>query len=137
MNLPKGFFANGLHCGIKKNGKKDMSLFYSEKPSFAAGVFTKNIFKAAPVIVSQKNIKNKIHCIVANSGCANACTGERGIGDAKKICNLTAAQLNVKPENILVASTGVIGQYLPMKEIEYGIKNLIVSEFQNFRISEK
>ncbi|HAX62329.1 MAG TPA: ornithine acetyltransferase, partial [Elusimicrobia bacterium] len=121
MNLPKGFFANGLHCGIKKNGKKDLSLFYSEKPCVAAGVFTKNIFKAAPVLVSQKNIKNKIHCIAANSGCANACTGERGIGDAKKICELTAAQLNVKSENILVASTGVIGQYLPMDKIKKGI----------------
>ncbi len=129
MNLPKGFFANGLHCGIKKNGKKDLSLFYSEKPCIAAGVFTKNIFKAAPVIVSQKNIKNKIYAIVANSGCANACTGERGISDAKRICELTAAQLNIKPENILVASTGVIGQYLPMHKIENGIKKL-VSQFQ-------
>ncbi|MBI5573078.1 MAG: bifunctional glutamate N-acetyltransferase/amino-acid acetyltransferase ArgJ [Elusimicrobia bacterium] len=124
MNFPKGFFANGLHCGIKKNGKKDLSIFYSEKPSVAAGVFTKNIFKAAPVIISQKNIKNKIHCIVANSGCANACTGERGIGDVKKICELTADKLNVKPENILVASTGVIGQYLPMEKIENGIRKL-------------
>lgn len=121
MNLPKGFFVNGLHCGIKKNGKKDLSLFYSEKPCVASGVFTKNIFKAAPVIVSRKNIKNKIYAIVANSGCANACTGETGISDAKKICELTADELNVKPENILVASTGVIGQYLPMHKIENGI----------------
>ncbi|MFA5779873.1 MAG: bifunctional glutamate N-acetyltransferase/amino-acid acetyltransferase ArgJ [Elusimicrobiota bacterium] len=129
MNFPKGFFANGLHCGIKKNGKKDISLFYSEKPCVAAGVFTKNIFKAAPVIVSQKNIKNKIYAIVANSGCANACTGERGISDAKRTCELTADKLNVKPENILVASTGVIGQYLPMHKIENGIKKL-VPQFQ-------
>ncbi|MFH0947613.1 MAG: bifunctional ornithine acetyltransferase/N-acetylglutamate synthase [Elusimicrobiota bacterium] len=122
--LPKGFFADGLHCGIKKNGKKDLSLFYSEKPCVAAGVFTKNIFKAAPVIVSQKNIKNKIHSIVANSGCANACTGERGIKDAKKTCELTAKELKVKPGNILVASTGVIGQYLPMDKIKIGVKKL-------------
>jgi len=134
-NLLKGFFANGLHCGIKKNGKKDLSIFYSGKPCVASGVFTKNIFKAAPVIVSQKNIKNKIHAIVANSGCANACTGKRGIDDAKKICELTAAQLNVKPENILVASTGVIGQYLPMEKIKTGIKKL-VSQFHNSRILE-
>jgi len=124
MNLPKGFFANGLHCGIKKNGKKDLSIFYSEKSCVASGMFTKNIFKAAPVIVSQKNIKNKIHAIVANSGCANACTGERGISDAKKICDLTADKLNVKPANILVASTGVIGQFLPMSKFENGIKKL-------------
>ncbi|MDO8733964.1 MAG: bifunctional glutamate N-acetyltransferase/amino-acid acetyltransferase ArgJ, partial [Elusimicrobiota bacterium] len=129
MSLPKGFFVNGLHCGIKKNEKNDISIFYSEKPCVAAGVFTKNIFKAAPVIVSQKNIKNKIYAIVANSGCANACTGERGISDAKKICELTADKLNIKPENILVASTGVIGQYLPMHKIENGIKKL-VSQFQ-------
>lgn len=124
MNLPKGFFANGLHCGIKKNGKKDLSIFYSEKPCIAAGLFTKNIFKAAPVIVSQKNINKKIHCIVANSGCANACTDERGIADAKRTCELTADKLNVKPENILVASTGVIGQYLPMDKVTTGIKSL-------------
>ncbi|MFH1540980.1 MAG: bifunctional glutamate N-acetyltransferase/amino-acid acetyltransferase ArgJ [Elusimicrobiota bacterium] len=122
--FPKGFFADGLYCGIKKNGKKDLSLFYSEKPCVAAGMFTKNVFKAAPVIVSQKNIKNEIHAIVVNSGCANACTGERGTKDARKMCELTADKLNVKPENILVASTGVIGQYLPMEKIKKGIEKI-------------
>lgn len=134
-NFPKGFFTDGLHCGIKKGKKKDLSIFYFKKPCVAAGMFTKNIFKAAPIIVSQKNIKNKIYGIIANSGCANACTGEKGIKDAKKMCELTANELNVKPKNILVASTGVIGQFLPMAKIKNGIKN-IVSNFHNFTISQ-
>ncbi|PKM92812.1 MAG: hypothetical protein CVU80_01420 [Elusimicrobia bacterium HGW-Elusimicrobia-4] len=82
-----------------------------------------------------KNIKNEIHSIVANSGCANACTGERGIKDVQKMCELTANKLKVKPENILIASTGVIGQYLPMDKVEFGIKKF-VSQFQNFTISQ-
>ncbi|MDD5686346.1 MAG: bifunctional glutamate N-acetyltransferase/amino-acid acetyltransferase ArgJ [Elusimicrobia bacterium] len=135
MSFPKGFFVNGLHCGIKKNGKKDLSLFYSGKPCVAAGMFTKNIFKAAPVIVSQKNIRNKIYGIIANSGCANACTGKRGIKDAEKICELTAKELNINPKNVLVASTGVIGQFLPISKIEKGIKN-IVHELKNSRVNE-
>ncbi|MEW6557296.1 MAG: bifunctional glutamate N-acetyltransferase/amino-acid acetyltransferase ArgJ [Elusimicrobiota bacterium] len=134
-DLPKGFFVDGIHCGIKKNGKKDLSLFYSVKPCVAAGMFTRNIFKAAPVIVSQKNIKNKISAIVVNSGCANACTGKRGIKDAEKMCELTAKNLNVKPENILVASTGVIGQFLPMDKIKNGIEKL-TQEPKNSRTQE-
>ncbi len=122
--LPIGFNAAGVFCGLKKNGKNDLAFFYSEKPCDAVGVFTKNLVKAAPIIVSQKNIKNKISAIIANSGCANACTGQKGIRDAQKMCKLTAKNLGVKSKNILVASTGVIGQYLPMDKIEYGIKKL-------------
>ncbi|MBN1384463.1 MAG: bifunctional glutamate N-acetyltransferase/amino-acid acetyltransferase ArgJ [Elusimicrobia bacterium] len=124
MNFPKGFFANGVHCGIKKNGNKDISVFYSKKPCIAAGKYTKNIFKAAPVIVSRKNIKNKIHAIIVNSGCANACTGRKGIVDAEHTCDIIEKEFNVKSKNVLVASTGVIGQYLPMDKISKGIKKL-------------
>lgn len=131
--FPKGFHACGIHCGIKKNGKNDLSIFYSATPCTAAGVFTKNLVKAAPVIVSKKNIKNKISAIIANSGCANACTGKRGIKDAEEMCAITAKMLNVKPLNILVASTGVIGQFLPMNKIKNGIKN-IFSELSNYQI---
>jgi len=119
MNFPKSFFANGLHCGIKKNSNNDLSVFYSYKPCIAAGMFTTNIFRAAPVIVSEKNIKNKIYAIIANSGCANACTGERGIKDAMAMCEMTAKKINVKAENVLVASTGVIGQFLPINKIDW------------------
>jgi len=124
MIFPKGFYAAGTRCGIKKNGKKDLSIFYSKNPCVAAGMFTKNLFKAAPVIVSQKNIKNKIYAVVANSGCANACTGKKGINDAKKMCEFAAGEFNIKPQNVLVASTGVIGQFLPLNKIEDGIKKL-------------
>jgi glutamate N-acetyltransferase / amino-acid N-acetyltransferase len=125
MSFPKGFLVNGLHCGIKKkSGKKDLSIFYSDKSCVASGMFTKNIFKAAPVIISQKNVKNKIRVIIANSGRANACTGKKGLKDAKKMCELTAKEFDLNPENILVASTGVIGQFLPIEKIRRGIKKL-------------
>src|SRR3989339_744286 len=131
MNFPKSFFANGLHCGIKKNSNNDLSVFYSYKPCIAAGMFTTNIFRAAPVIVSEKNIKNKIYAIIANSGCANACTGERGIKDAMAMCEMTAKKINVKAENVLVASTGVIGQFLPINKIENGINKIMSKNIQN------
>jgi len=124
MILPKGFCIAGTHCGIKKNGKKDLSIFYSKKPCVAAGMFTINLFKAAPVIVSQKNIKNKIYAVIANSGCANACTGKKGINDAKKMCEFAASEFNIRPHNVVVASTGVIGQFLPMDKIKTGVNNL-------------
>ncbi|OGS34398.1 MAG: bifunctional ornithine acetyltransferase/N-acetylglutamate synthase [Elusimicrobia bacterium RIFOXYC2_FULL_34_12] len=131
MNFPKSFFVNGLHCGIKKNSNNDLSVFYSYKPCIAAGMFTTNIFRAAPVIVSEKNIKNKIYAIIANSGCANACTGERGIKDAMAMCEMTAKKINVKAENVLVASTGVIGQFLPINKIENGINKIMSKNIQN------
>lgn len=150
MNFPKGFFCNGIHCGIKKNGKNDLSVFYSEKPCTAAGKYTRNIFKAAPVIVSARNINNKIHAIIANSGGANACTGDRGIRDSEKMCEITANALNTRPvrtaegglisngvksKNVLVASTGVIGQYLPMSKVTTGIKSLTRSLAQSLNYS--
>ena len=94
-------------------------------------MFTTNIFRAAPVIVSEKNIKNKIYAIIANSGCANACTGERGIKDAMAMCEMTAKKINVKAENVLVASTGVIGQFLPINKIENGINKIMSKNIQN------
>lgn len=135
IRFPKGFWTGGIYCGIKKNAKNDLSIFYSQTPCVAAGVFTKNLVKAASIIVSQRNIKNKISAIIANSGCANACTGKKGIKDAKKICELAAKGLGVQPKNILVASTGVIGQYLPMNKIQSGI-NKLISKLLDFQISK-
>jgi len=96
----------------------------------ASALFTKNLIKAAPVLVSQKKISrssSKIRAIIVNSGCANACTGKKGVKDAEKMCNITAKCLNINPEQVLVASTGVIGEFLPMKRIINGIKNLTSS----------
>ncbi len=144
--LPKGFWANGITCGIKEKKKKDLALFYSEVPAQAAAVFTANQAKAAPVLVSKEHLtenarpdqvggkrptrigrgktENGIQAIIANSGCANACTGKQGLNDAKEMCKLTAHLLGIKPDSVLVASTGAIGRYLPMPEIRQGIKKL-------------
>ncbi|MBC7189802.1 bifunctional ornithine acetyltransferase/N-acetylglutamate synthase, partial [Candidatus Aerophobetes bacterium] len=122
ITSPLGFKAAGVHCGIKKNSP-DLALIFSEVPAVAAGVFTTNKVKAAPVILSQKKIrKGKARVIVVNSGNANACTGKEGFENAKKMCEIAARELGVPSEEVLVASTGVIGEQLPMEKIKEGIK---------------
>ncbi len=105
-----------MHCGIKKSGKKDIALIYSEVPASAAATFTSNKVKAAPILVSMDHIKSgKARAIIANSGCANACTGEEGLEDARMMVKMAASALNVHSREVLVASTGTIGTRLPMK----------------------
>lgn len=129
--LPKGFYANGLHSGIaKKKNKKDLALFYSAFPCTAAGMFTANIVKAAPVLVSMDHLKKNdtsIRAVVANSGGANACTSTRGKKDAIETCSRAAELLGLKSGQILVASTGVIGQFLPMNKVRSGLTALCSS----------
>jgi glutamate N-acetyltransferase/amino-acid N-acetyltransferase len=113
--LPKGFKIGGVRSGLsKKAGKKDLALFVSESPASAAGIFTKSIVKAAPVITDIERLKKggKFSAIVANSGCANACTGDKGKKDAEDMCSAIEKSFNFKPGSVLCASTGVIGQYL-------------------------
>ncbi len=118
ITAPKGFKASGVACGIKKSGKKDLALIYSEVPASAAGVFTSNKVKAAPIIVSQEHIKwGKARAIIANAGCANACTGAEGLEDARVIARGVASLFNIDPAHVLVASTGTIGTRLPMSKI--------------------
>ncbi len=125
ITAPKGFRACGTHCGIKKSWKKDIALIYSDTLANAAAVFTTNKVKAAPVLVSMENIKDgKAQAIIANSGCANACTGAEGLEDAHIMAKSTAAVLNVRPDNVLVASTGSIGSKLPMKNILGCVRHL-------------
>ncbi|MBI3583515.1 MAG: bifunctional glutamate N-acetyltransferase/amino-acid acetyltransferase ArgJ [Nitrospinae bacterium] len=122
----RGIRASGISCGIKKTGKKDLALIVSEAEASAAGVFTENRVKAAPVILSQKNIKNgRARGVIVNSGNANACTGNTGYRHAGEMMNLTAKSLGVSPEKILVASTGVIGDPLPIEKIKKGIPVLV------------
>ncbi|MGB9735461.1 MAG: bifunctional glutamate N-acetyltransferase/amino-acid acetyltransferase ArgJ [bacterium] len=118
LSLPKGFLYAGVASGIKPDGKKDLAIIFSEVPAVAAGMFTTNAIKAAPVIVSMNQIK-KGHkrLIIANSGIANAATGQNGINDVTEIINAYAKGFNVKPDEILVASTGVIGRRLPTDKI--------------------
>ena len=123
VTFPKGFTAAGVKAGIKKSGNLDLALIYTEKEAAVAGVFTKNAVAAAPVIVSREVVKGgKAHAIVANAGCANACTGETGLANARKMAALAAAQVGCAPEEVLVGSTGIIGVNLPMDKLEAGIK---------------
>ena len=126
--FPKRFNAGGIEAGIsRKKAKKDIAVFYSEVPAQCAAMFTNNLVKAAPVLLSQKHIDIVPHvrAVVANSGCANACTGRRGLRDAERMCEITASRWGVSTEEVLVASTGVIGQFLPMDNIDTGITDLI------------
>ena len=119
-----GFQAAGIHCGIKKN-KKDLALVVSDVLAAAAGTFTKNRFAAAPVIVTKEHLASgTARAILCNSGNANACSGEQGLKDARKMAALTAEMLGVKPEDIVISSTGVIGEYLPMDIVESGIRDI-------------
>lgn len=119
---PKGFTAGGVHCGIRKS-KLDLGWLYSEVPAVAAGVYTLNLFQAAPLKVTQASIANDqlIQALVVNSGVANACTGEQGLKDAYQMRDQLASKLTVKPEHVAVASTGVIGELLPMTNVSKGI----------------
>ncbi|MFH1541495.1 MAG: bifunctional ornithine acetyltransferase/N-acetylglutamate synthase, partial [bacterium] len=123
ITAPKGFQAAGLAAGIKKSGKPDMSLIYSEVPATAAAVFTSNQVKAAPVLLSKEIVrKGKVQAIITNAGNANCWTGERGLSDAITMVNETAKALGLSPQNVLVASTGTIGNPLPMPKIKKGIR---------------
>lgn len=120
VTLAKGFQAAGISAGIK-NGKKDIAVIYSEKEAVAAGVFTLNQVKAAPVYLCQEHLENSIQALVVNSGNANACTGEQGRKDARIMAVKTAEATGLKPEEVMVSSTGVIGVPLPMDKINRGI----------------
>ncbi|MCD6568296.1 MAG: bifunctional glutamate N-acetyltransferase/amino-acid acetyltransferase ArgJ [Dehalococcoidia bacterium] len=121
----RGFLAGATPALIKKNGELDLAVLYSRVPCAAAGLFSTNQIKSAPVILSQKNLlKGRAQAIVANSGCANACLGEQGMADARKMARLGASKLGIVSENVLVASTGVIGVPLPMDKISSAISEI-------------
>ncbi len=120
-----GFLAGAVRAGIKSKDELDLAILCSEVPCKAAGVFTTNQIKSAPVILSQRHItKGRAQAIVVNSGCANACMGEQGLVDALEMANMLAAKLGISPEEVLVASTGVIGVPLPMAKIRAGIPKI-------------
>ncbi len=124
----KNFLANGIHCGIRKDkNKKDLALIFSEIPAHSAAVYTKNLVKGAPLIVTKEHIKinNGIsQGIICNSGNANTCNAD-GIEIAEAMANLAANELNITPENILIGSTGVIGQKLNIEPIKNNIHELV------------
>lgn len=127
VTSPKGFLASGVFAGIKKS-KKDFAIIYSEKKANAAAAFTTNKVKAAPVILDMEKIKNgEAQAIVANSGNANACTGQKGYEDACSMAFMAAEKLNIDDSDVLVCSTGVIGVTLPMDKIVKGIELAVQS----------
>ncbi|MBI2287874.1 MAG: bifunctional ornithine acetyltransferase/N-acetylglutamate synthase, partial [Chloroflexi bacterium] len=130
VTTPKGFYAGATYAGIKKKDKNslDLGILFSEEPCTAAALFTTNRIKSAPVLLCQQRLQNdRAVAIIANSGCANASTGEQGLADATEMTALAANSLGAAPEDVLVASTGVIGQPLPMKLIKAGISQIILS----------
>ncbi len=113
-----GFTFSGLTCGIKKNGLKDLGLIYSEVPAAVAGVFTRNRVQAAPVLLDKQRIgRGLCQAVIVNSGNANCCTGEQGLADAASMARAAAQALGVAEDQVLVASTGVIGEPLPVAKI--------------------
>ena len=121
----KGFTAAGVHCGIRKNkSKRDLALIFSEQPASAAAVYTTNLVKGAPLTVTKANIADgKAQAIICNSGNANTCNAN-GIEIAEQMCDLLAAELGIKASDVVVASTGVIGQPLDIAPIAAGIPML-------------
>ena len=126
ITAPKGFLAAGISCGIKKSGKPDLALLVCSSGAKAAAVFTTNKITSAAVQVCKEHVKSpKISAVVVNSGNANACTGRIGIKNAIKMCAETAKQIEVDPHSVLVASTGIIGEQLPIGKITKGIAKAI------------
>nr|WP_263325193.1 bifunctional ornithine acetyltransferase/N-acetylglutamate synthase [Neobacillus sp. Marseille-Q6967] len=132
VTLPKGFVAGGMHCGIKRK-RLDLGYIVSDVPAAVAGVYTTNIFQAAPLLVTQESIakENKIQAIIVNSGNANACTGEQGLSDAFEMQKDFAEQLGIQQHLVAVTSTGVIGELLPMERVKAGINQILKPEFES------
>jgi len=130
VTAPAGFAAAGVAAGIKKNGNPDVALIAGDRDCAAAGIFTVNKAKAAPVLLSMAHLDasgGRAQAVIVNAGCANACTGEQGAADASEMASLTASVLGCAPEEVLVASTGVIGVNLPMDKVRAGIQQASAS----------
>lgn len=126
VTSPRGFLAAGVACGIKKSGNSDLGLIVCPTGAKAAAVFTTNKVVSAAVEVCRRHVKSgEIQAVVVNSGCANACTGQTGIDNAIKMCAAAAKEIETKPSNVLVASTGIIGKQLPIRKIMAGIPRAV------------
>lgn len=126
VTAPRGFVASGVHCGIRKNkNKRDLALIYCEKPCAAAAIYTTNLVKSAPILVTRANLENgTAQAVICNSGNANTCNSD-GIEVAEKTCALVAKALNIDAKDVIVGSTGVIGQKLPIDPIANSIPELV------------
>ena len=126
VTAPKGFTAAGIHCGIRKNKtKRDLALIFCEKKCTAAAVYTTNLVKSSPITVTKKNLEDGYaQAVIVNSGNANTCNAD-GMEKAELMCSLAAEKLGISPEDIIVGSTGVIGQILPIEPIRDGMEQLV------------
>ncbi|MCR2806704.1 bifunctional ornithine acetyltransferase/N-acetylglutamate synthase [Paenibacillus soyae] len=126
ITTPQGFRAGGLHCGLKKTTRHDLGAIVCEVPAAAAGVYTTNIFQAAPLKVTRESIgaEGVLRAVIVNSGNANACTGEQGEADAYEMRSRFAESIGVSADHVAVASTGVIGENLKMDKVRSGIDGL-------------
>ena len=128
ITAPHGFRAGATCAGIKKKDGLDLGILFSEVPGATVALFTTNRIKAAPVILCQQRLRReRAVAVVVNSGCANACTGEQGLADAEEMAKLAAEAIGASPEDVLVASTGVIGQPLPMERLRDGIGQIVLT----------
>lgn len=128
VTFAKGFTAAGVKAGIKKSGNLDVAVIYTKTQAVVAGTFTQNKVAAASVYVSKEVVATgTAHAIVANAGCANACTGQQGLDDAHKMAQIAADELGVNADDVIVGSTGVIGVNLPMDKLEAGIKDAVAN----------
>jgi len=130
VTSPGGFFAGATSAGINRRArdKPDLGILFSEAPCVAAALFTTNRLKSVPVVLSQQRLKQgKAGAVVVNSGCSNAFTGEEGLANAAEMAKLAAEGVGISPDDVLVASTGVIGVPLPMKRIRSGIDQISLS----------
>lgn len=126
--LCPGFKAAGVAAGLKKNNEKDLGLIFSQVPAHVAGLFTSNKVQAAPVLLDKERIKSGVcQAVIVNSGNANCCTGDQGLRDAQAMTKSAATSLGIAEELVLVASTGVIGEPLPIKKIKAAIPGLIAA----------
>ena len=125
VTAAQGFVAGGIHCGVRKNkSKPDLAMIYSESTCTAAAVYTRNLVKGAPILVTKENLKNgQAKAVICNSGNANTCNAD-GVEKARAMCELTGKALGIDPQDVVVASTGVIGQPLPLEPIAAGIPEL-------------
>ncbi len=126
VTAPVGFLAGGMACGIKRSGKPDLAVIYSQQPTVAAGVFTQNKVVAAPVVWSRSVATARdVRVIIANSGNANACTGGQGTIDAQEMAAVAAESLELNPQQVFVCSTGRIGRLLPMEKLRAAIPEVV------------
>jgi glutamate N-acetyltransferase / amino-acid N-acetyltransferase len=131
VTVPEGFLASGIHCGIKKGKKKDLSLVFSKIPCVASATFTTNQVKSYSLMLSMKRIKNDIHAVVINSGNANTANGENSYRYTKKLTGELAGKLGIKETSVLIASTGIIGKPLPHEKISASLEKLIENLGEN------